>query len=343
MTKQQRERQHRHQRKVQKKQRSKTVKSQQPYPHDAVFKRIFKNPEYCRALMQVLLMPSLYSIFNWPLVKIRESVATGAKGKERRADIVIEVPLLNSNFHIIITIILEHKSYRDNNTVLQMLGYYNEIAQESGSIILPIIVTCCKDKQAIIPSDYLSWSLQKQGAPEGLKKYFKKFPNFNCLLVNLHDLSYRRMRRGGEEVSLALFGMRNYWEMNDKVVGEIIKKTRLLAQQRRSFVLSVLIDYYDCADKGYNRAGFARVERLCFPKLKEEERLMPEMEFTYDKAAKADKAAKQAMRKGKQLGKQLGKLEMVKRFLQAGVDEQTICEAAQLSRQELAQIKCDLD
>ena len=135
--------------------------------------------------------------------------------------------------------------------------------------------------------------------------------------------------------------MRNYWEMNDKVVGEIIKKARLLAQQRRSFVLSVLIDYYDCADKGYDRAGFARVERLYFPKLKEEERLMPEMEFTYDKAAK------QAMRKGKQLGKQegieQGKLEMVKRFLRAGFDEQAICKAAQLSKRELAQIKRNLD
>ena len=140
---------------------------------------------------------------------------------------------------------------------------------------------------------------------------------------------------------MALFGMRNYWEMNDKVVGEIIKKARLLAQQRRSFVLSVLIDYYDCADKGYDRAGFARVERLYFPKLKEEERLMPEMEFTYDKAAK------QAMRKGKQLGKQegieQGKLEMVKRFLRAGFDEQAICKAAQLSKRELAQIKRNLD
>ncbi len=151
------------------------------------------------------------------------------------------------------------------------------------------------------------------------------------------------MRRGGEEVSLALFGMRNYWEMNDKVVGEIIKKARLLAQQRRSFVLSVLIDYYDCADKGYDRAGFARVERLYFPKLKEEERLMPEMEFTYDKAARADKAAKQAMRKGKQLGIEQGKLEMVKRLLQAGVDELAICEAAQLSKRELDQIKRSLD
>ena len=79
-----------------------------------------------------------------------------------------------------------------------MLGYYNEMAQESGSIILPIIITCGRDKQASIPSDYLSWALQQQGAPAELRQHFRQLPNFYSLLVNLHELSYRRLRRGGE-------------------------------------------------------------------------------------------------------------------------------------------------
>ena len=224
--------------------------------------------------MKIVLVPSFYSLFDWALLKIRESVATGTKGEERRADIVLEVPLLNTKYRVIITIILEHKSYRDNNAVLQMLGYYNEIAQESGSIILPIIVTCGKDKAASIPSDYLSWALQKQGAPEELKKHFRQLPNFHCLVVNLHDLSYRRMRRGGEAVSLALFGMRNYWDMDEEVVVEILEKAHLLPQQERAFVLSVLMDYYECADRDLGREGFNKVERKRFPHLKEEERLV---------------------------------------------------------------------
>ena len=144
--------------------RRKATKTSQAYPHDSFFKKIFKRPEYCRALMKVVLTPRFYAIFNWALLKIHESVSTGSKGEERRADIVVEVPMLNKNFNVIITIILEHKSYRDNNAIVQMLGYYNEVAQEAGGIILPIIITCCKDKKASIPSDYLSWALQKQGA-----------------------------------------------------------------------------------------------------------------------------------------------------------------------------------
>ena len=36
-------------------------------------------------------------------MKISESVATGSKGQERRADIVLEVPLLNSKFRVTMT------------------------------------------------------------------------------------------------------------------------------------------------------------------------------------------------------------------------------------------------
>ena len=57
------------------------------------------------------------------------------------------------------------------------------------------------------------------------------------------------------------------------------------------------------------------------------------------------------MRKGKQLGIELGmqrgikqgKLETIKGFLLAGFDEEDVCKAAQLSKQELAQIKRSLD
>ena len=133
--------------------------------------------------------------------------------------------------------------------------------------------------------------------------------------------------------------------VDEDVVHEIIKKARLLPEEERAFVLSMLMDYYECADKGYGMKGFNAVERKRFPHLKEEDRIVPEMEFGLDRAKK--EGMQQGLRKGKQQGKQLGieqgKLEMVKRFLLAGFDEQEVCKAAQLSKQELDQIKRSLD
>ena len=109
-------------------------------------------------------------------------------------------------------------------------------------------------------------------------------PNFHSLLVNLHDLSYQRMRRGGKAVHLALFGMRNFWEVDEEIIAQTLRKARLLPQEERNFVLNVLIDYYECADARYGREGFAKVERKKFPNLKEEDRIMPEMLFGLDRA-----------------------------------------------------------
>ena len=262
---------------------------------------------------------------------------------------MLEVPLLNEKHTVIITIILEHKSYRDNNAILQMLGYYNEAAQKTHNLILPIIITCCKDKKASIPSDYISWALQQQGAPAALKKLLRPLPNFDCPLVNLHSLSSRRMQRGGEAVCLALFGMRNYWDMDDDVVGKIIDKAHLLPRQERDFVFSVLIDYYECADKGYDRKGFARVERKRYPHLKEGEGLVTTVELGFDRAKQ--EGMRQGMRKGKQLGIEkgiekgikLGKLDTARQLLLDGYDEQAICRATKLSKKELAEIKRSLD
>ncbi len=218
-----------------------------------------------------------------------------------------------------------------------MLGYYNAIAQETGGIILSIIVTCCQDKRAMVPSDYLSWALQQQGASAELKRKFKRLPNFHSLLVNFHALSYRRIRRGGEAVSLALFGMRNYWDLDEEVVVKILKKARLLPRQERGFVLSVLMDYCECADKAYGREGFAQVERKRFPRLKEEERLMPTIEFGFDRAKQ--QGLRQGLRKGKQQGIEQNRQDAATRMLTRGMPDEQIRDVLQLTTEELDDIK----
>ena len=97
------------------------------------------------------------------------------------------------------------------------------------------------------------------------------------------------------------------------------------------------MDYYECADKGYGKKGFARVERRRFPHLQEGERLVPTMEFGFDRAKR------QGMRKGKQLGIEQGKQDAAKRMLARGMSDDQICDVLQLSAKELIQIKGSLN
>ena len=107
----------------------------------------------------------------------------------------------------------------------------------------------------------------------------------------------------------------------------------------------MLIDYYECADNGYDRKGFARVERKRYPHLKEGEGLVTTVELGFDRAKQ--EGMRQGMRKGKQLGIEkgikLGKLDTARQLLLDGYDEQAICRATKLSKKELAEIKRNLD
>ena len=123
--------------------------------------------------------------------------------------------------------------------------------------------------------------------------------------------------------------MRNYWDMDEEVVVEILKKARLLAREEREFVLSVLMDYYECADKGFGWKGFDKVERKRFPHLKEEERLMPTMEFGFERAE----------RQGREQGIEQKCHEAVTRMLTRGMPEEQIMDVLQLTAEQLEKIK----
>ena len=134
-------------------------------------------------------------------------------------------------------------------------------------------------------------------------------------------------------------------------------------------MLSVLMDYYECADKGYGKQGFDKVERKRFPHLKEEERIMPTMEFGLDRAKQ--QGVRQGLRKGKQLGieqgieqgreqgmqqgmrrgKQLGieqgiekeRQDAANRMLTRGMPEEQIQDVLQLTAEQLDNIKRKLE
>ena len=86
-----------------------------------------------------------------------------------------------------------------------------------------------------------------------------------------------------------------------------VGKPRLIPPRDRGIIMNVLTDYYDYTDKGLGRKEFDRVERRRWPSLREEERLMPTIEFTIDKVnRKIDEAKRVAMQEGRQEGRQEG-------------------------------------
>ena len=319
-------------------------------------------------LLRILFPPKFIAALDAASLNITDGILLKRTGGEIRTDLTAAVRLKKTDMEVTITFILEHKSYRDPEVILQTMEYYLIARREqlkrrsrkkgvTRNLIIPVVLICCKDKDFEPPKDDLLLEFGDEKIPPVLQEFRALFPQMPCLAVNLRKLPLDELWEAGarkrQEVSgvavTAVQGMAEVWHADDDTVAELISKGRLLSPEDGAFILENLNVYYVNADNAIGEGDFNRVDREKWPDLAQEERLEAMLETQSDRAERL--GIEKGMRKGKQLGIEQGKQlgiergmrDMVKRFLRAGFDEQAICKAAQLSKQELAKIKRDLN
>ena len=326
--------------------------------HDEFFKKIFKTPKYLMELLRIIFPLKFVAALDATSLAIMDSTLLRLGGGEMRTDLTASARLRGTDMAVTITFILEHKSYRDPDMFLQTMEYYLCARREqlkhrsrkkgaAHNLIIPVVLICCEDKDFEPPSDDLLLEFGDKKIPPVLREFRDLFPRMPCLALNLRKLPFdelweKERQKGDAPASkvpgvsgtaiTAVQGMAEVWDADDDTVAALLTKGRLLSPEDGAFILENLNVYYVSADNAIAEGDFNRIDRQRWPDLAQEERLEAMLETQSDRAE----------RLGIKRGIEQGKLEMVKRFLQAGVEEQTICRAAQLSKQELAKIKRSL-
>lgn len=259
-------------------------------------------------------------------------------GIKHETRIIVRVRLRNGE-SIVIYLPIEHKSSPDQNVMLQILEQFTVICKKTKSIVVPIILLCCKDKNFTIPNSYLRWVLRDHdtSSPE-IQELLKWLPDFRCVVVNLHDIAPERIWQAGVPAGLMLYAMTNFWTANDDDVAKIIKKSRELNLDNQRYLIDSLIDYYQNTDNGYGREEFNRIERERDPNLPEEELLMPEILLGQERIRK--EGVDEGVILGQKKGIALGQEKLILKMLKSGkMTDSMICEVAEISKEELAQLK----
>ena len=349
--------------------------------HDEFFKKIFKNIKYLTQLMRIVFPPRFIAAFDAESLTIKDGMLLRRTGGEIRTDLTAAMRLKNTDTEITITFILEHKSYCDPEVILQTEEYCLNARRErqkrrehkprkkeaARNLILPVVLVCCKDKEFEPPKDDLELEFGGEEIPPILEEFRHFFGFMPCVTVNLRKLPLDNFWDGAAELEsgkqalrseaglasgescraavTAVKGMTEVWHATDDTVAELLTKCRLLPSEDGGFMLENLRTYLISADNAIDEGDFNRVDRERWPDLAQEERLETMLETQSDRAKQ--QGIEQGIEQGKQLGIEQGieqgKMDMVKRLLLDGVDEQTICRAAQLSKHELAQIKRSID
>ena len=130
--------------------------------HDRFIDQVFSDPKNLRDFMEDLLPSSISSKIDFSTLKIKKTKKTSKKYRRYNLDFIVEalVDCEDTEFYFII----EHKSYPEKNSLLQVIGYclatYEEDMQKNKKIkpVIPIILYHGKNR----------WNL-----PENFRDYFK--------------------------------------------------------------------------------------------------------------------------------------------------------------------------
>ena len=176
--------------------------------HDSFFKSTFKNHKNIRELLRVIFPAGVIAHTNLNEVVVQDGELSTLGGGQLRADLVVALPLKDdtsgtgntSSTKITISLIFEHKSYRDPDAIIQIMEYYVELCREQRkqmrgerNIIIPIVLLCCKDKDYQPPADYLQWVFGDEEVPEAAKALAPWLPKLFGNVVNLRQLPPERI------------------------------------------------------------------------------------------------------------------------------------------------------
>ncbi len=345
--------------------------------HDSFFKKIFKQPKYLKELLRAIFPPEAIASTHLDDIVIQDGELLTHAGRQLRADLIASLPLRvdAGDVNVTLSFIFEHKSYKDPDVLIQIMEYYIELYREQiqqwrkdragkrqgtrkRNITAPMVLLCCKDKDFCPASDYLQWVFRDEDIPESAKIFAPWLPKLFGSIVNFRQLPASEASTVTDSLAIIAYGMGELWDANDDTLAYLFDKAQYVPRSEAEYLLTMLRDYYGDADNNIERQDFSRVERERWPELKEEERLMPTIDFGIERATRLgikqgikqgldqgikrglDQGIKRGLDQGIKRGRQDERRQFVIRLLKSGeLNDESICRIAQVSEEQLLEIK----
>lgn len=91
------------------------------HDHDAIFRSTFRDPQHAAALLREILPPALVAVIDWTTLTLVPGSFVDESLRDRHTDLLFSAEAAGQT--ILIYVVLEHKSFDDRFTALQVLGY----------------------------------------------------------------------------------------------------------------------------------------------------------------------------------------------------------------------------
>ena len=155
-------------------------------PHDKFFKALLSDKESAVAFLKLSLDKETLDALDLESITLVNTHFISSELEESFSDIILSAKLLNSEANCYVSILLEHKSYKDDYVEFQVLSYLSQAYQrqikngEQLQLIIPIIYYHGEEK----------WSPPQMVDHFKVEpKLLKYVPNFERIFINLMSLT----------------------------------------------------------------------------------------------------------------------------------------------------------
>jgi len=156
-------------------------------PHDRYVKELLSHHDAAVAFLQQALPQNIAALLDIQKLQHTHSSYTTKELREHISDIVLRVPILGSENQAEVTVLIEHKSYKDRKLPFQLLsyiaaGYQQQMKKDKKlHVIIPIVYYHGKHKWDIPAlADYFP------SVPEEIRKYV---PQWSLEMMSIRNLS----------------------------------------------------------------------------------------------------------------------------------------------------------
>ena len=114
------------------------------FPHDALFKSVFQQPENAAAELQHVLPAEHVSAIDWSTLKLEPGSFVDEKLADHHSDLLFSATARASGERVLVYLLLEHQSSSDPKMALRLLGYmvriWERFSDADKKSPLPLIV-----------------------------------------------------------------------------------------------------------------------------------------------------------------------------------------------------------
>ena len=171
-----------------------------PHDHDALFRQTFEDPQHAAGLLREILPAALALAIDWATLTLIPGSFVDEKLRSRHADLLFTAKAAGKT--LLIYVVLEHKSFGDRFTALQVLGYTVRVLErfrqdhpEATALppVVPVVVHHGK-RGWHAPRTVLELVALDQFSPAVRKVLAPLQPNLHFLLDDLAMVPESRLR-----------------------------------------------------------------------------------------------------------------------------------------------------